>query len=267
MKLYAFIVIQLLVFAGKSFAQHIENPVPGIPWEKVVLNNHATFNHYDNLEWGSGFLIRYKDEVIACTAREFTGTISTGDSMLYIKDFDKELKKWIMYLPYDLSQYIELDSLVLRKRIERKYSIIMYSASFLTFSIKQSDASIIPLEPDVRKIRNGDTLYVIGYADQNLRIVRGVVQTTSNEKYSMPDIRLRTEVYVNAADFIGAPIVEKSGKVVGLMNRAYWLTIDRKGRVINPDKEVEGTHVEYFVQGTTMRTVLGKDYHNSTCQD
>jgi hypothetical protein len=119
MKLYALIIIQLFVFAGKPFAQYIENPVPGIPWEKVVLNNHATFNHYSNLEWGSGFLIQYKDEVIACTAREFTGTMSTRDDMLYVKNFDRELRKWIMYLPYDLSQYVELDSLVFRKRIER----------------------------------------------------------------------------------------------------------------------------------------------------
>jgi hypothetical protein len=261
MKLTTLIIIQLFVFAGKLFAQYTENPVPGIPWEKVVLKNHATFNHYSNLEWGSGFLIQYKDEVIACTAREFTGTMSSSDDMLYIEDFDRELKKWIMYLPDDLSQYVELDSLVFRKRIEKKFSIFMYSESFLTFSVKQNNTGIIPLEPDVRKIQNGDTLYVIGYADQNLKIVRGVVQTTFNEKYSMPEIRLRTDVYVNAADFIGAPIVEKSGKVVGLMNRAYWLTIDSKGRVINPDKEVDGTHVEYFVQGTTMRTVLGKDYH------
>lgn len=82
-----------------------------------------------------------------------------------------------------------------------------------------------------------------------------MVQTPFNEKYSMPEIRLRTDVYVNAADYIGAPIVEKSGKVVGLVNRAYWLTINRKGRVIDPGKEIEDSHIECFVQG---------DYHENS---
>jgi hypothetical protein len=119
------------------------------------------------------------------------------------------------------------------------------------------------LEPDNQKVRNKDTLYLIGYDyDHNLRIVQGIVETPLNEKYSEPKIRLKTRVFLNYPNFVGGPIVDKYGKVHGVINRAYRLKINNKGNIINPNKVVEGSHFEYFVQGISMRTILGKDYPN-----
>lgn len=261
MKHFILIMFFFFVFAGNQMAQRIGDPISFVKWKNVVLNNYVTFNSFDTLNWGSGFLIKYKNEVIACTARDFTGTTYTRGKMLYVKDFDKELKYWKMYIPDDPTQYVVIDTLILKERIEKKFSIFLYSAPFLTFSIKRNNNRIIPLEPDIRRVINKDTLYLVGYDyDHNLKIVQGIVETPSNEKYADPEIRLKTNIFLYYANFVGGPIVDKYGKTVGVINRAYRLNKTKKGKIINDGKLVEGSHFEYFVNGTSMRTILGKDY-------
>jgi hypothetical protein len=256
------VLIFLLVMVVMKFAagQSIGDPISFIPWKKVVLSNDAEFKA-GKLNGGSGFLIKYKNDTIACTARDFTGTTYTRGKMLYIKDFANEMKYWRMYVSDDPSQYVVLDSLFQKERIEKKYSIFLYSAYYLTFSLKQKNKNLIPLEPDVRRIPNKDTLYIVGYdRDHNLKIVPGVVEMALNEKYAETEIRLKTDFFLYYTNFVGAPIVDKNGKVVGLVNRAYSLYKNKKGRIINDNKEVDGGYYEYFVNGTCMRSILGKDY-------
>lgn len=258
MKRFILITILFLV-VNNSMSQDIGDPISFVQWKKVILSNYATFKSLNKLDWGTGFLVKYKNDVIACTARDLIGTPFT--SGLYIKDFDKELVSWEMYIPDDPTQLVVVDSLILRDRIEKKFSIFLYSAPFLTFSIKQNNNSIIPLDPDNRRVKNKDTLYLVGYDyDHNLKIVEGIVETPLNEKYSEPEIRLKTNIFLDYPNFVGAPIVDNTGKVVGVMNRAYRLNINRKGKIIDANKRIEGSHFDYFINGTSMRTILGKDY-------
>lgn len=260
MKCSIFIFIFFLVACKFVIGQNIEDPISFVQWKNVVLSNDAEFQS-GKMNWGSGFLIKYKNDTIACTARDFTGTTYTRGKMLSIKDFGKEMKYWKMYVSDNPTQEVVLDSLFMKDKIEKKYSVFLYSAYFLTFSIKQNNKSIIPLEPDIGKIPNKDTLYIVGYdKDHNIRIVRGIVETPLNEKYSEPEIRIKTDVFLYYSSFVGAPIVDKNGKVVGLVNRAYDLYKNKNGRIINDDKEVAGAHYEYFINGTSMRSILGKDY-------
>ena len=263
MKQLLLIIVLILVVTERPFAQDTENLKSKIDWKKVILKNYATFKSRKDLDWGSAFLIKYNTGIIACTARDFTGTTYTRGQMLLIKDFDKELLWWKMYLPDDPSKYILMDTLALKDRIERKYSIFLYSRPFLTFSLRNIHRRMIPLEPDTRKIKNKDTLFLIGYDNENqLKIVKGIVETALNEKYADDDIRIKTEEYLNYADFVGSPIVDRDGKAIGVFNRAYRLRKDKKGRIISENKVVNDTHFEYFVNGTAMRSILGKDYRN-----
>lgn len=256
------ILISIFFFATLKLAtcQNIGDRISFIQWKKVVLNNEAEFT-IGKLNWGSGFLISYKNDTIACTAREFTGTIHTRGKMLYIKDFPKEMKYWKMFVSDDPTQYVELDTIFNKEKIEKKYSIVMLSDSYLTFSLKHKNKNLIPLDPDVRKVPNEETLYIIGFDnDHNLRIIPGVVELTPGEKYAELEIRMKTDVYLYHSGFVGAPIVDKNGKVVGLVNRAYALYKTKKGRIINDTKKVDGAYYEYFINGTTMRSILGKNY-------
>lgn len=264
MKYRVLIFICLLAVLKLAKGQDIGDPMSFIQWKKVVLNNEAEFKA-GKINWGAGFLIKYKNDTIACTAREFTGTIHSQGKMLYIKDFPEEMKYWNMYVSDDPSQYVEMDTLFNREKIERRYSLIIYSAPYLTFSLKKKNKNLIPLEPDIRKIPNKDTLFVVGFDnDHNLRIVQGVVETALNEKYVELDIRMKTDTYLYSSGFVGAPIVDKNAKVVGIVNRAYDLYKTPKGKIINNAKKVDGAHYEYFINGTTMRTVLGRKYEQQS---
>lgn len=256
------ILITIFFFCvNNSMSQDIGDPISFIQWKKVILSNYATFKSLGKLDWGTGFLVKYNNNIIACTARDFIGTPFSGGDVLHIKDFDKELVSWKMYIPDDPTQFVIVDSLILKERIEKKFSVFLYSASFLTFSIKQNNNHIIPLNPDNRRVKNKDTLYLVGYDyDHNLTIIQGIVETPLNEKYSEPEIRLKTNVFLEYPNFVGAPIVDNNGKVIGVMNRSYRLNKNSKGKIIDASKRVEGSHFEYFINGTSMRTILGKDY-------
>lgn len=243
------------------YAQTLNDTINSIPWKKIVLNNNARFRHHQELNRGSGFLFKYHGNIIACTARDFTGTIYTQEEMIKIRDFDEEVASWKMFVTDDPSMEVILDTLVLKNRIEKTFSVFMYSMPFLTFSVREKHEAIIALEPDINRIRNGTTLYLAGYDDDhNLRIVTCVVETALNEKYADGIIRVKTDDYLHFDDFVGAPIINGEGKAVGVINRAYALKKNKKGRIISHDKEVEGAYFEFFVNGTPMRDILGKDY-------
>jgi antitoxin component YwqK of YwqJK toxin-antitoxin module len=113
----------------------------------------------------------------------------------------------------------------------------------------------------MKKVNNKDTLYLVGYDDNhNLKIVEGIVETALNEKYADPEIRIKTEIFLYYNNFVGAPIVDANGKVVGVINRAYRLNKNKHGSIIADDKLVEGAHFEYYINGTSIRAILGKDY-------
>jgi hypothetical protein len=256
MKYILAIFITLFVIIESPMAQRVGDPISFIRWKNVVLNNYATFKNYDTLKWSSGFLIKYRNDTIACTLRP-----DIRGGMPAIKDIGEEMKYWEMYLPHSPAQNIVMDRLFLKHKILRKIYFIFDSDLILTFSIKKKNNNIIPLEPDNRKVRNKDTLYLIGYDDDhNLHIVEGIVKTVNNEKYSEPEIRLKTNVFLNYPNFMGGPIVDKNGIAVGIIERPYRLKIDNKGRIISPDKVAEGSHFEYYAEGISMRAILGKDY-------
>jgi len=255
------ILLLILVTVEQPFAQVTDGIKPKIEWEKVILKNYATFKSLKDLDWGSAFLIKYNSGILAVTARDFFRSTLTHGQILSIRDFEKELLGWSMYLPDEPSKYIIMDTLALRDKSEKSFSIFLYSKPILIFALKNIHRRMIPLEPDVSRIRNKDTLFLVGYDQHNqLKIARGIVETALHEKYADDDIRIKTDEFLNYGDFVGSPVINREGKAVGVFNRAYRLKIDKRGRIISEKKEVGDSHFEYFINGTSMRSMLGKDY-------
>jgi hypothetical protein len=254
-------VVLIFILLQNGIAQNIEDPVSYFPWKNIVLKNQASFKTFGELKWGSGFLIQLENSIIACTARDFTGTTYTRGEMLMIEDFESELNYWKMYVSDKPHEYVVIDSLYEKERIEKSFSVFLLSKPYLTFSIKEINSHVIPLLPSLKKVKNGDTLYLAGYDDShNLKLIQGIVETALNEKYADPDIRLKTNSFMYYSNFAGGPIIDKNGNVVGVINRAYQLHKNKKGKIINHDKNAEGSYFDYYVNGTSIRSVLGKDY-------
>lgn len=91
-------------------------------WDKIVLRNEAKFKNREELNYGSSFLIKLDTGIIACTARDFTGTHYTHGEMLKIKDFPNELISWKMFLLNSPSDFVSVKSIALEERIEKENS-------------------------------------------------------------------------------------------------------------------------------------------------
>lgn len=251
-------MLMCIVFAR---AQDVGDPIFYIPWKQVVLHNQANFKNYNDLTWGSGFLLHYHDEVVALTARDLTGTWYSRGEKIEIDQFKEEIQSWKMYVADNPEEFATVDTLRMKDRLEKKAFIFLFSIPILSFSLENYDENIIPLKPDLNRIRNNDTLFIVGYDDShNLKIEECFVETPLNEKYADQDIRLKTSTYLFHYNFIGAPIVTRNGEVVGVTNRAYYLKKNKKGKIIREDKEEEGAYFEYFMNGTPVRLIFDKKY-------
>jgi len=230
-------------------------------WDNIVLRNEAKFKNREDVNYGSSFLIKLDTGIIACTARDFTGTHYTHGDMLKIKDFPTELISWKMFLVNSPMNFVSIKSIAQEERIEKRKFIFYYSWPFLTFSIEQHGNNIKTLDPDVNLIKNKDTVYIVGYGNEDkINIVEGVVETWNNSKHADYELRIRTEEFLDHWNYVGSPIINKEGKVIGVFNRAYGLKKDKKGRIISDSKNPPDSHYEYYVNGTTMRLILGKNY-------
>jgi|GEM_PF-6336104 len=263
MRIWKLLLILPLICGLKLIDENHKNLKNKNNWERIILRNNATFKKFPKVDYGSSFLIRLDTAIIACTAREFIGTIDTYGDMLKIQDFPKQLISWEMYLPKRPKEKVEVESIALQKRVEGNKALTRWiSWPFLTFNLKRENENIIPLEPSIEKIYNDDSVYIIGYDfNDNIDIVFGKVELPTDDKFTSDEIRIKTDKFLIHQNYIGAPILNMKGEVIGVFNRAYKLKKNKKGRIIvNKNKNPEGSYIEYFVNGTSMRIILGRKY-------
>ena len=230
-------------------------------WEKIVLRNNAKFKTREPINYGSSFLIRLDSTVIACTAREFTGTLYSKNKALKIKDFPSEMLSWEMYLPMQPTINVSVKSIALEDRIESKKFPSFFSCNFLTFSLDSYDKKITALVPNINKIPNNDSVKIVGYDINNrISVVDGTIENWDNSKYATAELRIKTTKYLDCINYIGSPILNKNGEVIGVVNRAFFLNVDSKGRIITNSHNLADTHYQYYVVGTSMLCILGKKY-------
>ena len=131
----------------------------------------------------------------------------------------------------------------------------------MTFSIEKPVNTISALEPDVSATKNKDTVYIVGYGNENqIKVIEGIVETWDNSKYTDFELRIHTKEFLNDWNYVGSPIMNKEGKVIGVFNRAYALKKNKKGKIISDNKNPPNSYYDFFVEGTTMRLILGKNY-------
>ena len=257
MNLKTLIVLFLLTNSTIHAKKKNEIESDSIKWKKVILRNSIEFKNREDINHGSSFLVKLDTITIACTSRYFTGTYN---NFLTQKDFQSELTSWKMFQLNSDGNHVIVKSIYNEKRIEKNSSIISIINPFLTFTVNDNPL-IESLEPDTSKIKNKSAVYIVGYDNENnLKVIEGLVETALNSKYVTSEIRIRTKEYLKDLNFIGSPIVNTKGKVIGVFNRAYALKKNKKGKIIAFDKASPDSYYEYFVNGTIMRKILGKKY-------
>ena len=211
---YALLCI-LLITACNLIPQPKEAPQKATIEElmntQILLTNYADFTNDRVLNAASAFLIHYKDSVYAVTAKHLIGPDGGVEPAVELNQLSKELIQWKMYP---------------RVPVHPATDTVVISAGNLNYTKSNSDAlllktvdfhaGILPLQLNFNAPVAGDTLYIIGcpYSEKDCK--QNLYKVVFRE---MMENLLISEIFsdVDMTGFSGAPVVNKMGEVVGII--------------------------------------------------
>ncbi len=211
----------------------------------IALINNVSYNNaaYNNTNASNGFLVKYKKETYAITAKHIL-LIAKTDKMDFV-DFEGELKEWKMHPKNDSTAYVTIDKLLNANRTDSLTWDYMFSNwesydDWLVFSIKENKAKNSPLKFREKPLQKGDLLYAIGWAYSDTtgsqRIYKYEFEETEGNYHSL----IQIEGPKSLGGLSGAPVVDENGQLVGL---------------VTSGGEEEETK-EVFLQVTTTKNML-----------
>ncbi|MFK7771804.1 MAG: serine protease [Saprospiraceae bacterium] len=173
---------------------------------------------YSNSNAGNGFLVSYKKQTYAITAKHIL-MIAKTPKMKFI-DFEGELKEWKMYPKDDNSKLVILDELLNSSKKELLNWESM-SNDWLVFSVKKNNSNHQPLKLREQPLVADEKLFIIGWSYKD----EVGSQRVYEYKYARTDGDFYEMIQVNGPKSLGglsgAPVVDEHGNVVGLVSSSW----------------------------------------------
>lgn len=190
--------------------------------KSIGLINNVSFvdSSFDNPNASNGFLVTHKNETYGITAKHVL-MISKTDKMKFV-DFEGELEEWKMHPKNDTAAFVIMDKLLNTNRKDSLTWDYMFSNwdsynDWLVFSVKENRMNHRALEFRDRPLEKGEQLFAIGWAYQDTigaqRIYEYKYDTTAGNYHNLIQIEGPSKL----GGLSGAPIVDKKGKLVGLV--------------------------------------------------
>ena len=184
---------------------------PKREWPQLVLTNDAKFNGHSDLNGASSFLLRTENgAVFAATARHLIGDAGGVEPEIPVNELNEKIKTWKMYprtLPDDFVNVTSVGA----KGLDNAY------LDWLVLRIEPKEKlPSLPLKLRKERARIGETLFLVGcpYSERNCKQnVYECKVTNRDADYFRYDV----SPPVNIRGFSGAPIVDSSGHLVGVM--------------------------------------------------
>ncbi len=181
--------------------------------KQILLTNRAEFTNNRKLQGASGFLIKYNDSTFAVTARHLLGEAGGIEPEIVPTDLSKSFGRWEM-MPRVLNK-------AAKEIVKLNVEGLDFSQSIndiLLLKVNSGDFEIEPLIPNFELPAVGEQLFLIGcpYSESNCK---QNVYPAKFEEYVAGKALLGAEFdsKVNLAGFSGAPLVNSSGEVVGVL--------------------------------------------------
>jgi len=182
----------------------------------LVCDVHYKNAKYDNPHAGSGFLLKYKTKVYGITAKHVL-FFAKSDSMKAIH-FNNELASWTFQSKTD-----ERNSVLAGKLINEniKEALVMPpKGDWLIFEIKaQIPPNIVIYTLREKPLKENEELHFLGYPYGNttpIRVEGFFTGFTADKNLSMD---VPQGKYGGCS---GGPVIDKDGKVVGLVSMGYF---------------------------------------------
>ncbi len=199
-----------------STTEKLENRAIGL-----INNVSYTNTKFSNPNAGNGFLVRYKNKDYAITAKHVL-MIAKTDQMKFV-DFEGELKQWKLHPKNDSTSYVVLDKLLnTNKKDSLTWSYMdthwnTYN-DWLVFSVKENNSKNIPLKFRKKPLIKDEILYAVGWTYKDTL----EKQRFYKYKFDKAEGNYYNLIQINGPKGLGglsgAPVVDKTGKVVGLVS-------------------------------------------------
>lgn len=190
-----------------------------------LINNVAYKNtSFNNPNASNGFLVDYKGTTYAITAKHIL-IIAKTDKMKFV-DFEGELEQWKMHPKNDTTNYVVLDQLLSTNQKDSLTWSFMDTHwdtfnDWLVFSVKENKSKHKPLKFRKEPIEKDEELYVIGWSYKDTlgpqRVYTYTFKEIEGNYYTLKQI----EGPKSLGGLSGSPVVDKKGRVVGLVSSGW----------------------------------------------
>jgi hypothetical protein len=203
--------------------KNIPEPWMKLPFNQapqILLTNEGNFNGHTSMEGASSFLVQVdwdKDDkkIYAITAKHLIGEDGGVSPEIKPINFNRVLKKWIMYPRNNQKEFIEIEKLLDEKQSNSKIDI-------LTFAIKNNATNIYPLKMSERGMplfKENEPAYIIGCPYKQKDCSQNVYKGTflGYDKDEVKIVIQNVRPALDMSGFSGAPIVDKDGYVYAIV--------------------------------------------------
>jgi len=184
----------------------------------IALTNRIDFvdPKFDQPRFSCGFLIKYKADTFAVTARHLLKIIKPDEMKTLV--FENYIKNWILYPLDKKEQLVVTDKLLNENNSASLNDPSTYHEDWLLFSIRTNHSNVTPLELRTTPLTPGEKLYVIGWTR---KMEKGSQRVYEFEYYKSIGNRLLLKNLIVPEQFgglSGAPVIDKQGFVVGIVS-------------------------------------------------
>jgi hypothetical protein len=191
---------------------------PPAAWPQLALTNEAEFEGHSGLSGASSFLVTTgRGRILAATARHLIGKNGGVDPEVQGSELDRALRGWRMFPRTSPNEFVEVGGVGATgldgPRAEWP------PRDWLLLSIKPSAAKLpaVPLRLREAPVQVGEAVFLVGcpYVETGCR--QNVYAGTVKERRHGDRFRYDLIPPVDIRGFSGAPILDESGLVVGVM--------------------------------------------------
>ena len=184
----------------------------------IALTNKIDFvdPKFDQPRFSCGFLIKYKADTFAVTAKHLLKIIKTDE--MKTLTFNNFIKNWSLYPLDNKDQLVTTDQLLNENKSESLDNASTYHQDWLLFSIKTNHANVKPLEVRTTPLVPGEKLYALGWTR---KMEQGSQRVYEFEYYKSIGDRILLKDLIVPEQFgglSGAPVVDQQGLVVGIVS-------------------------------------------------
>lgn len=212
-----FYLFFLLLLSTTGYAQDQESKET---FADIALSNRIDFvdSKFDQPRFSCGFLIKYKADTFAVTAKHLLKIIKPAEMKTLW--FENYIKSWVLYPLDKKDQVVTTDKLLNEDKSKSLSDNATYQQDWLLFSIKSNHSKVKPLEIRTTPLTRGEKVYVPGWTR---KMEEGSQRVYEFEYYKSIGSRILLKDIIVPQQFgglSGAPVIDRQGLLIGIVSGA-----------------------------------------------